>query len=121
MDFLFDIYQQGKITEAQQQAEKAANKADRFADEIKSLERRLDRLTLATQALWEMLRDAGHHSEGELVAKMQDIVLRDGSVDGKISRTTKVCSRCGRNSNSKRLECLYCGEPLGNPNLFDAR
>ena len=54
MDFLFDIYQQGKITEAQQQAEKAANKADRFADEIKSLERRLDRLTLATQALWEM-------------------------------------------------------------------
>lgn len=121
MDFLFDIYQQGKITEAKQQAEKAANKADRFSDEIKSLERRLDRLTLATQALWEMLRDAGHHSEEELVAKMQEIDLRDGSADGKISRTVKVCAVCGRNSNSKRLECLYCGAPLGNPNVFDAR
>ena len=121
MDFLIDIYQQGKITQAKQQAEKAANKADRFADDIRSLERRLDRLTLATQALWEMLRDAGHHSEEVLVSKMQEIDLRDGSADGKISRTIKVCSRCGRNSNSKRLECLYCGESLGNPNLFDAR
>ncbi|MBU6181282.1 MAG: hypothetical protein KGR46_00525 [Verrucomicrobia bacterium] len=121
MDFLIDIYQQGKITQAKQQAEKAANKADRFADDIRSLERRLDRLTLATQALWEMLRDAGHHSEEELVAKMQEIDLRDGAADGKISRTVKVCAACGRNSNSKRIECLYCGESLGNPNLFDAR
>ena len=121
MDFLFDIYQQGKITEAKQQAEKAANKADRFANEIKSIERRLNRLTLATQALWEIHRDAGHQSEEELVAKMQEIDLRDGSADGKISRTIKVCADCGRNSNSKRLECLYCGAPLGNPNLFDAR
>jgi len=121
MDFLFDIYQQGKITQAKQQADKAANKADRFADDIKSLERRLDRLTLATQALWEMLRDAGHHSEKELVAKMQEIDLRDGAADGKISRAVKVCAGCGRNSNSKRIECLYCGESLGNPNVFDAR
>ena len=121
MDFLFDVYQQGKINEAQQQAARAANKADRFADDIKSLERRLDRMTLATQALWEMLRDAGHLAEDALLAKMQEIDLRDGSADGKITRTITVCPQCGRNSNSKRLECLYCGSPLPSPNLFDAR
>lgn len=121
MDFLFDVYQQGKINEARQQAERAKNKADRFADDIKSLERRLDRLALASQALWEMLRDAGHHSDEALAAKMQEIDLRDGSSDGKISRVVKTCTACGRNSNSKRLECLYCGTPLPDPNIFDAR
>jgi hypothetical protein len=121
MDFLIDIHQQGKINEAKRQAERAANKADRFADEIRSLERRLDRLALASQALWEMLREAGHHSEEALAAKMQEIDLRDGVADGKISRVVKTCPVCGRNSNSKRLECLYCGAPLPDPNLFDAR
>ncbi|MFM8364947.1 MAG: hypothetical protein ACKOAS_07330 [Verrucomicrobiota bacterium] len=121
MDFLIDIHQQGKINEARQQADRAANKADRFADDIKTLERRLDRLTLASQALWEMLREAGHHSEEALAAKMQEIDLRDGAADGKISRVVKTCQACGRNSNSKRLECLYCSAPLPDPNLFDAR
>lgn len=65
MDFLFDIYQQGKITEAKQKAEKAANKADRFADEIKSLEHRLDRLALATQKLSKLIAAAaGRNSWG---------------------------------------------------------
>jgi len=121
MDFLIDIHQQGKINEASRQAERAANKADRFADDIKTLERRLDRLALASQALWEMLREAGHHSEEALAAKMQEIDMRDGTADGKISRTIKTCQDCGRNSNNKRLECLYCGSPLPEPNLFDAR
>jgi hypothetical protein len=121
MDFLFDIYQQGKIHEAKQQAARAANKADRFGDDIKSLERRVDRLSLATQALWEMLRDAGHLAEDALVAKMEEVDLRDGTADGKITRTIKVCPGCGRNSNSKRLECLYCGTALPEPNVFDAR
>ena len=121
VDFLIDIHQQGKINEARRQAERAANKADRYADDIKTLERRLDRLALASQALWEMLREAGHHSEEALAAKMQEIDLREGAADGKISRVVKNCLSCGRNSNSKRLECLYCGASLPAPNLFDAR
>jgi hypothetical protein len=121
MDFLFDVYQQGKINEARQQAERASHKADRFADDIRSLERRLDRLTIVNQALWELLRDSGHLTEEGLLAKVAEIDLRDGSKDGKITRMVKVCPRCGRNSNSKRLECLYCGDSLPDPNLFDAR
>ena len=121
MDMLFELYQQGQINEAKEAASKAQTKADRYANDIEVLTRKLERLTLASQALWELLRDSGFCAEEVLVKKMEEIDLRDGVQDGKISRTIKVCNHCGRNSNSKRLECVYCGEKLSSPNIFDAQ
>jgi hypothetical protein len=117
---VFDIYQQGQIGQAQNAAQSAAGRADRALDQVTQLERRVDRLTLACQALYELLCESGACAESRLVDKMQEIDLRDGRADGKISRTPVTCPRCSRLSNSKRLVCVYCGSPLGNPNLFDA-
>lgn len=118
---VFDIYQQGQINDAVQSAARAQNKADQFSQQITVLTRRVDRLSLACQALWELLRESGHYTEEHLIHKMEQVDVRDGSADGKMTATVKVCPRCQRNSNSKRLECVYCGEPLPAPNLFDAR
>ncbi len=101
MDFLFDIYQQGKITQANQQAEKAANKADRFADEIKSLEHRLNRLALATQALWEIHLDAGHQQATQMPL-LRGIAWQSKPIRRALKNTQKlsklIAAAAGRNS-----------------------
>jgi polyhydroxyalkanoate synthesis regulator phasin len=121
MDFLFDIYQQGQIKQAQGTAERAANKTDQLQPRIEELERRLDRLTLASQAMWELLRSTGRITDSQLMDKMEQVDLRDGKKDGKISGTVKICPQCRRNSNSRRMKCVYCDTPLPSPNLFEAR
>jgi len=118
---LFDIYQQGRIRQAQGVAERAADKTAQVQTHIQDLERRLDRLTLASQALWELLRAHGGVTDAHLMAKMQEVDLRDGREDGKITPVVKVCPKCHRNSHSRRLHCVYCDTPLPSPNLFEAR
>jgi hypothetical protein len=120
MDF-FDLYQQGQIREAQGSAARAANKAEAAADRIADLERRLDRVTLVSQALWELLQADGSFTQDQLMSKMEQVDLRDGRKDGKISMTAKTCPTCHRKSNSRRLNCLYCDAPLPAPNIYEAR
>ena len=117
----FNLYQQVESSQARDAADRAQNAADKSSSEIATLKSKMDRLTLASQALFEILRDSGLCPQDKLLAKMQDIDMRDGIKDGKITRTVKICPRCGRNSNNKRLECVYCGEPLPSPNIFDAQ
>lgn len=121
MDILFDIYQQGQIRQAQGSAARAANKADQTYERLAELEKRLERITLVSQALWEMLRATGHYSDEQLRSKMEEVDLRDGRKDGKISGMVKVCTKCRRNANSRRLNCVYCDTPLPSPNVFEAR
>jgi len=118
---LFDIYQQGQIRQAQGTAERAADKTAQVQSHIQDLERRLDRLTLASQAMWELLRSMGHITDSHLMAKMEEVDLRDGRQDGKITPVVKVCPKCHRNSHSRRLHCVYCETALPSPNLFEAR
>jgi hypothetical protein len=120
MDILYEAYQAGRITDAENRAESARAKVDRFADDIQRLQRKVGKLSLGCQALWEMLCERAGLTDKDLVAKMQEIDLRDGVSDGKISRRVVVCPACQRNSSSKRTECVYCGAALPNPNLFDA-
>lgn len=48
-------------------------------------------------------------AEGELIAKVKVIDLRDGVQDGKLSSAVTICPRCSRRYNSKTNRCLYCG------------
>lgn len=118
MDFLFDLYQQGKINQATNKADRAKEKADLFQDEINDLKRKADALTIACQALWELVQSQSGLSDDVILGKIQEIDARDGSVDGKISVTLAMCPRCGRGSNAARKWCLYCGEPLPVQHVF---
>lgn len=118
---LFDVYQQGQIRAAQGTASRAASKAESVAERISDLERRLDRVTLVSQALWELLQATGSFTLDQLLARMEQVDLRDGRKDGKISLTAKTCPKCHRKSNSRRLNCVYCDTPLPAPNVFEAR
>lgn len=109
------------VTEATDTAHEAKRETNRQSDEIAKLQRQLDKVSLASQAMWELLRDHAGVSDDQIVEKMQEIDLRDGSVDGKIGATIYDCPRCGRKTNSNRHNCIFCGNinEGGKPHVFE--
>lgn len=118
-EIILDIYQQRRIRQVQEEAETARRKASNVERKIIDLERRCDRLALASQAMWELLKNKTNLGDEEIENKILEIDMRDGRADGKMSRSIVKCSSCGRKSNSTRNACLYCGSPLSKQNVFE--
>ena len=76
---------------------------------IEELEIKVDRLTLVTQALWELLQAKAGLTESDLTALIEEIDLRDGVKDGKHTPTPKNCVKCNRVVSVRTNMCLYCG------------
>lgn len=108
----WDLYQQAQINDVQDSARRARDDTLSLRGEIRDLRRSLDSLTLTCAALWELLSDKSGLTEDELLAKMQEIDLRDGKLDGKMTRPASECPRCQRANNATRRNCMYCGEKL---------
>lgn len=116
---IWEAYQQGKITNAERTADRAQAKADRYADDINRMQRHVERISLACQAMWELLRDHSDLSEEDIERKILEIDGRDGKVDGKMSMQTLDCPSCGKPTNSKRDCCVMCGAPLKRQHQFE--
>jgi hypothetical protein len=116
---LWETYQQTKIAGAERTADRAMSKADRYAADIANVERKIERLTLACQALWELLRERTTLTENDLELKMLEIDGRDGMVDGKIATSQTCCPSCGRPSNSRRSSCVICGADIPKQHRFE--
>ena len=80
-----------------------------LVSKVEYLEDRIERLTLITQALWELLQKKVGIEESELTALIEEIDLRDGVLDGKITKKPQKCSRCNQSVSIKTNVCFYCG------------
>ena len=69
--------------------------------------------------MWEIIRDNTGVTEAMLRAKIEEVDLRDGKADGKITRTVMNCPQCGAKTNSKRRHCVMCGEVVQGPHVFE--
>ncbi|MBN1555999.1 MAG: zinc-ribbon domain-containing protein [Phycisphaerae bacterium] len=114
----FRAHQQA--VERQMDAVDASIQKTQISSDVRFLEDRLDKLLLVCSALWELLRDRTDLTEDDLLAKVQEVDLRDGQADGKITRTVKKCPKCGRTMSPRHKQCLYCGEPDLSAGAFDA-
>jgi hypothetical protein len=101
----------------QSDAAAAKTMAEQFTTRMEELEQRVDRLGLACQAMWEILRVQFGLSDEQIRAKMTEVDLRDGVADGRISAQVKGCTQCGRPVNTKRARCLYCGQAVPEDHL----
>lgn len=115
----WELYQMNAIRrtddragEANLNASDAKRTADRMRSEVQSLQRQVDSLTLACQAMWELFSKSTGSDEAQLLQRMTEIDGRDGKLDGRISTTIQPCPGCTRPNNSKRSHCLYCGIEL---------
>ncbi len=119
MDLLWDPHQQGQISCANQTADRAANKAESAAAELSRLQRRIERLSLCCQAMWELLREKHGLTEDELQSRILEIDLRDSTTDGKMRMQIVDCPSCGSKTNTKRSLCVICGAPLPLKHTFE--
>lgn len=117
---LWEAWQQTQIESAKNAADSAKSKVDRYAADIADTRRQVARLSLACQAMWELLRDHTHLTEDDLDKKIYEIDARDGKVDGKISTQVFSCPSCGKPTHSKRRDCVICGSPIHKQHKFEA-
>lgn len=96
---------------------KAASQEAR--SDITELEERMDKLQLVCMAMWEVIKDKTDMTEVDLMTKVQEIDLRDGIVDGKVTRTVKDCPKCRRRMSPRHKRCLYCGHEELVQSAFD--
>lgn len=116
---IWEIHQQTKIHQASRLARNAENKAERVDTEVDEIRRHLDRLSLACQSMWELVRERTDLTEEDLERRILEVDGRDGRVDGKISRQIADCPHCGHKTNTRRELCLMCGGKLDRPHQFE--
>src|SRR5882724_2349184 len=86
MSFYWQAYQAGQIAEVRTDAAEAKVNTQQYSERVRDLEHALSRTTLACQALlWELLRARVGLTEDELLAKMTEVDLRDGTQDGRMT------------------------------------
>ena len=84
--------------------------ADSLAAMVATLEARQHRMALLVQAMRELLEASGLLTTAQLLAKVEEIDLRDGVADGRHTPSKeRHCGQCGRVNQSGRQRCLYCG------------
>ncbi|MDP0490016.1 MAG: hypothetical protein Q7Q71_03055 [Verrucomicrobiota bacterium JB023] len=84
-------------------------KTDRLGRENARLKKEIEELTLASQAMWELLSGHLGFTDEHLISKMNEIDLRDGQLDGKIADEIVTCPKCGQKVSTAKPNCVYCG------------
>ena len=101
-------------------AHRATITARQAQEEVADLRSRVERLQLTCQALWEVVRDNTALEDRYLLEKIQDVALRDGRLDAKVTgQAPRTCSGCGKPVARIRATCLYCGAPVELAHPFD--
>ena len=75
--------------------------------QLEALELKIDSLYIMTLAALELLNEQGI-TKTQIMNKIEEIDLRDGKADGKLSQPT-VCPDCGHKISKRRSNCFYCG------------
>ncbi len=114
MSIFWDFWQDARIRQAENLAERATVKADNTSRHIEErIASRLDNIVLANTAMWAILKERYNLTDEDLMNKMEEIDLADGRRDGRIGKTLQVCPSCKRRSAEHHDNCLYCGTPFG--------
>jgi hypothetical protein len=121
IDGLFwEMRQQSDISQARFMSEMAQKKTMDVNAEVRSLRQAIDKLVLINRALWEILAESRGFTDEYLMDKVNEIDLRDGTLDGKMKTSIKKCPSCGRIMSQGRGACLYCGTKDTEANPFDS-
>ena len=63
----------------------------------------------------QMLKKEHGYDDSRLAARVTEIDMRDGKLDGRIAPSAEMaplCPKCSRKLAKKRPFCLYCGTPV---------
>jgi hypothetical protein len=118
IDFIdiFDAYQQ-----VNNQADSDRRVAT-TADKLRELEQRYERMSLVTNALWQLLKAHTGLTDADLKRYIEKVDLTDGVSDGKASRNTRAmdCPHCSRRVLKSATTCAWCGGKLKSGDPFQS-
>ncbi len=118
MEFFFENIQNRRIDSAKYEAIKAGSDAEHARSENADLARRVDKLALTCQALWEIVSARSNITQNELADKILEIDMRDGVKDGRMNAKIIKCSSCGHNTSATRPTCIICGVDVQSADAF---
>lgn len=124
IDFLdiFDVYQQGKISGIGALQVESDRRITNTGDKLRDLEQRYERMSLVTNALWQLLKAHTGLTDSDLKKYIEKVDLADGVRDGKISRSKGAmdCPHCSRRVLKSATVCAWCGGKLTSGDPFHA-
>ncbi len=88
--------------------------------DVRDLNAAINKLTLICRALWEIMAEDKKLDEEYIINKVNEIDLRDGKLDGKMTTAIRVCQSCGRTLFRGHQRCLYCGAEHTGYSPFDS-
>ena len=77
--------------------------------DVDALYARFDKMVLVLDACWELLSERAGVTEADLLAKIAEIDVRDGTADGRKLMRPRKCSKCNAAVANNRATCAFCG------------
>ena len=122
IDFIdiFDVYQQGKIADLGSLQAATDRRVTNAGDKLRDLEQRYERMSLVTNALWQLLKAHTGLTDADLKKYIEKVDLADGVLDGKVARNKGAmdCPKCSRRVLKSATVCAWCGEKLTSGDPF---
>ena len=115
---MWDILQQLELNDLRKRQTDVESAAIGAAYEKTGIERRMAKLELVCQGLYELLREKGGITDEELRRKVKQIDARDGSVDQRMSPGPVMCPKCGKTTTAGALTCPQCGATIAPSHPF---
>ena len=113
---LFDIFQHFRINSVQTTSSQAVARSYQNSSDLRIVEEKVESLALICQAMWELLEDKGY-SSADLLKKIEEIDLRDGQLNGKITKITH-CPECNHKLGKRHNQCFWCGAQIPQNNFL---
>jgi hypothetical protein len=119
---IFDVYLQAQISGLGSLQAETDRRVTSTGDKLCELEQRYERMSLVTNALWQLLKAHTGLTDVDLKKYIEKVDLADGVRDGKISRSKGAtdCPHCSRRVLKSATVCAWCGGRLALGNPFHA-
>lgn len=117
---IFDVYQQGKITGLGSLQANTDRRVTGTEEKLRELEQRYERMSLVTNALWQLLKAHTGLTDADLKKYIEKVDLSDGVRDGKVARNKGAmdCPHCSRRVLTSATVCAWCGGKLTSGDPF---
>ena len=117
---IWNIVQQQQIGQNREAVRNAGRDSRDAVESVVRLRESMDRLTLVCHAMWSLLKENTKLSEDDLLAKVKEIDLMDGKLDGKLKKQVGIaCNACQKANNRRHRQCIYCGADIAGDAAFD--
>ena len=108
-DLFWELGQQRNASDIGDITEQSIRKVVDVNGEVEALRGAVNKLMLINRALWEIIAEEKGLDDKYLMDKVNEIDLRDGTLDGKLVTAIMLCPSCGRTLFKGHDKCLYCG------------